>query len=94
LTGGHFSVRMNVAYKHAEVAELADAADSKSAAREGVGVRLPSSAPRIPGHPGIFYFGSWGQFWGQHWLAIKQKAPLMERPEINVMGLVLHYGSH
>ena len=28
----------------AEVAELADAADSKSAARKGVGVRFPSSA--------------------------------------------------
>ena len=28
----------------AEVAELADAEDSKSSARKGVGVRLPSSA--------------------------------------------------
>ena len=59
LTDGHFSVRMNVAYKHAEVAELADAADSKSAAREGVGVRLPSSAP-IPEAcviRGFFCFG-------------------------------------
>ena len=30
--------------ERAEVAELADAADSKSAARKGVGVRFPSSA--------------------------------------------------
>src|SRR5262245_53022967 len=30
----------------AEVAKLADAADSKSAARKGIGVRLPSSALR------------------------------------------------
>ena len=30
---------------HAEVAELADALDSKSSSRKGVGVRLPPSAP-------------------------------------------------
>lgn len=50
--------------RSAEVAELADAADSKSAARKGVGVRFPSSAlvvarrssvdegPRSPSEPG------------------------------------------
>src|SRR5882724_4076261 len=33
----------------AEVAELADAHDSGSCARKGVGVRVPPSAPPVPG---------------------------------------------
>ena len=41
LAGG---ARSGYARASAEVAELADAEDSKSSARKGVGVRLPSSA--------------------------------------------------
>ena len=43
LAGG---ARSGYAREGAEVAELADAEDSKSSARKGVGVRLPSSASR------------------------------------------------
>ena len=38
------AARSGYAARRAEVAELADAEDSKSSARKGVGVRLPSSA--------------------------------------------------
>src|SRR5207247_7213066 len=41
------AARSGYAGARAEVAELADAEDSKSSAREGVGGRLPSSAVRI-----------------------------------------------
>ena len=40
------AARSGYAARRAEVAELADAEDSKSSARKGVGVRLPSSAVR------------------------------------------------
>lgn len=37
---------------HARLAELADAPDSKSGTREGVGVRFPRRAPPSCGSPG------------------------------------------
>ena len=43
---------------HAEVAELADASDSKSEALKSVWVRVPSSAPntKTPANAGVFCF--------------------------------------
>src|SRR5262245_54904086 len=64
----------------AEVAELADAHDSKSCAREGVWVRFPPSAPSLYEDR----FGDSKAQIAQSWVAI---GPAAERPVILAGGL-------